>query len=233
MINLAVIPARGGSKGLPKKNILPLLGKPLIGYTIEASQNSDIIEHTLVSTDSLDIARIAETFGAKLPFIRPDYLATDTATSIDVLIHAVEEYEKEIGRKVDNVVLLQPTSPLRTTEHINEAFKLYIENDRTPTVSVCEADSHPYYLRTIKDDLLIPYLQVSNNHLRRQDLENVYRLNGAIYITSREFLINNRALYNDQVIPYIMTKQSSVDIDDRIDFITAEAIIKETNNGVE
>lgn len=233
MTNLVVIPARGGSKGLRNKNILPLSGKALISYTIESANSSAYIDHTLVSTDSREIAAISQEYGAEVPFLRPDILATDQASSVDVLIHAVKEFEEISRKRVENVVLLQPTSPLRTAEHVNQAFKLYLENNQIPVVSVCETDSHPYYLRNIKDNFLVPFLDTENNNIRRQDLDNVYQLNGAIYITSKEFLMRHGSIYKEEVIPYIMSKQSSVDVDDKYDFLAAEAILQEINNGDE
>jgi CMP-N,N'-diacetyllegionaminic acid synthase len=233
MINLAIIPARGGSKGLKNKNILPLSGKPLISYTIECAKQSIHVNHTIVSTDSLEIAKVSQDSEAEVPFIRPAELSSDTASSVDVLIHAVKEFEKETGKKVSNVILLQPTSPLRTTAQLNQAIELYLANEQTPVVSVCESESHPYYLRKISGNQLVPYDGTTNNHLRRQDLEPVYQLNGAIYITSRDFLIEHGLIYKDKVIPYIMSKQTSIDIDDKFDFLTAEAILKEMNTGDE
>ncbi|MGR3766078.1 acylneuraminate cytidylyltransferase family protein [Rossellomorea sp. NS-SX7] len=233
MINLAIIPARGGSKGLRNKNILPLAGKPLISYTIECAQQSTLVDHTLVSTDSLEIAEVSRKSGAEVPFIRPAELSSDTASSIDVLIHAVKKFEEETGKRVANVILLQPTSPLRTTAQLNQAIELYLANEQTPVVSVCESESHPYYLRKISGNNLVPYDDTANNHLRRQDLETVYQLNGAIYITSRDFLIEHGLIYKDRVIPYVMHKEASIDIDDKYDFLTAEAILKEMNTGDE
>jgi CMP-N,N'-diacetyllegionaminic acid synthase len=233
MINLAVIPARGGSKGLKNKNILPLSGKPLISYTIECAKQSIHVNHTIVSTDSLEIAEISRKNEAEVPFIRPAEFSSDTASSIDVLIHAVKEFEKGTGKRVANVILLQPTSPLRTTAQLNQAIELYLSNKQTPVVSVCESESHPYYLRKISGNSLVPYDDTVNKHLRRQDLETVYQLNGAIYITSRDFLIEHGLIYKDKVIPYVMSKQTSIDIDDKYDFLTAEAILKEMITGDE
>jgi CMP-N,N'-diacetyllegionaminic acid synthase len=116
---------------------------------------------------------------------------------------------------------------------LNQAIELYLANEQTPVVSVCESESHPYYLRKISGNQLVPYDDTTNNHLRRQDLEPVYQLNGAIYITSRDFLIEHGLIYKDKVIPYIMSKQTSIDIDDKFDFLTAEAILKEMNTGDE
>jgi CMP-N,N'-diacetyllegionaminic acid synthase len=228
---IAIIPARGGSKGLPNKNILSFCEKPLISYTIEAAINSKYIDKVIVSTDCPKIAEVSKQYGADVPFLRPQELATDDAKTIDVLKHAVQFLEEQ-HYNFYHIVLLQPTSPLRNEKHIDESFDLYLKNKHIPVVSVCKANTHPYIMRTIEDGYLKPFLQTDNLFHRRQEFPDVYELNGAIYITHKEY-IKKGLLYEESVLPYIMDKEYSVDIDDKIDFIIAETIYKnEVSNHV-
>jgi CMP-N,N'-diacetyllegionaminic acid synthase len=224
---VAIIPARGGSKGLKRKNVLPLNGKPLIAYSIEAALKMDDIDRVIVSTDCEEIAEFAKEYGAEVPFIRPESLASDTATTIDVLKHTIDFLKQEEGYETDHILLLQPTSPLRSEKHVKEALNLYLEN-RCPVVSVCLADSHPYLMRVKHGEYLVPFVdQPDKKATRRQDLPEVYELNGAIYLTDYHHLMNVSAIYKDKVIPYVMDKRSSVDIDDEIDFKLAEVLLKD------
>lgn len=224
---LAVITARGGSKGLPLKNIRPLNGIPLIRYTIEAALSSHCIDEVLVTTDHEEIAEISRQAGANVPFLRPSELATDEAKSIDAVIHAVDYYEKHFNCIVNDVVLLQPTSPLRTARDIDQAWAKYQELEVESLQSVVETDIHPYYLREIKEGILYKYDQGENrSDLRRQDLPKLYRLNGAIYIAKRNLVMNNRTLFSERNGSYIMSKEKSVDIDDWFDFLIAEALLR-------
>lgn len=224
---VAIIPARGGSKGLIRKNVLPLNGKPLIAYSIEAALKLKEVKRVIVSTDDQEIADIAKKYGAEVPFLRPESLASDTATTIDVLKHTIEFLKEEEGYSTDHVLLLQPTSPLRSEKHAKEALNLYLEN-QCPVVSVCLADTHPYLMRVKQGDYLLPFMeQPDQKATRRQDLPEVYELNGAIYFTDHHHLMNESAIYKDKVIPYVMDKRSSVDIDDEIDFKLAEVLLKD------
>jgi CMP-N,N'-diacetyllegionaminic acid synthase len=150
---LAIIPARGGSKGIPNKNIMAICGKPLIAYTIEAGKKSKYIDEVVVSTDSDDIKEIAQKYGAKVPFLRPDELSNDSAKSIDLVLHAIDFY-KSNNISYDYVILLQPTSPLRTFMHIDEAVEKLIKYDKTSLVSVCEAAENPILMRSIQNEKL-------------------------------------------------------------------------------
>jgi len=226
---LAIIPARGGSKGLPGKNIAMLGGKPLIQHTIEAALKSHCIKDIVVSTDSMDIAEVSRRAGASVPFMRPAELATDEAKSIDVLIHAVQYYEEQQSREVDYIMLLQPTSPLRSTDDINQAFDLFVKQQADSLQSVTVSHSHPYLLRTLVDGQLAPYLQEEAPHLRRQDLHEVYVLNGAIYIMKRDLLIEHYRTVGDRNCGYVMSKENSIDIDDELDLKFAQMIWAEHN----
>ncbi|MFQ6178955.1 cytidylyltransferase domain-containing protein [Bacillus paranthracis] len=229
MGTLGIIPARGGSKGLPLKNIKNLNNIPMIAYTIKAALDSKIIDRIVVSTDDPNIAEISKKYGAEVPFLRPDHLATDTATTIDVVSHCIDYYEGEIDFHVNNIILLQPTSPLRTSKDIQKAFKVFLENEADSLQSVCRADSHPYLLRKIEDGILSPYFNFDNKNLRRQDLKEVYQLNGAIYIAKKEVLKKYVSFIGEKNCAYIMSKESSIDIDDIYDFKMVEMLMQEYN----
>lgn len=223
---LGLIPARGGSKGIPHKNIKDLCGKPLIAYTIEAGLKSKYIDYLLVSTDDKVIADIARNYGASVPFLRPAELAEDTSKTIDVVVHAIEKL-KNMGMTFDTLVLLQPTQPLRTSYDIDQAVETYIKNHCEPLVSVSPVDDHPLLIRSIKDDRLIPLINASST-CRRQDMELYYRVNGCIYINEVD-CINENTSFNDNVVPYIMEKEHSVDIDDPCDLVIAQYYMDKSN----
>lgn len=227
---LAVITARGGSKGIPLKNIKPLNGIPLINYTITAALKSSCIDDIIVSTDHQGIADVSREAGALVPFMRPEELATDHAKSIDVVIHAVEEYENKYECCVDHVILLQPTSPLRTATDIDSAWEIYRKKNADSLQSVVEAADHPYYLRKVVEDRIYKFSDDKyGDNLRRQDLDRVYRVNGAIYIARRDLVLNQKTLTGEFNTAYIMSKDSSIDIDDILDFQFAEFIISAQN----
>ncbi|MBV7413744.1 cytidylyltransferase domain-containing protein [Aeromonas sp. sif2433] len=222
-LKIAIIPARGGSKRLPNKNVLPLAGKPLIVWTIEAALDSQLFDMVLVSTDSQAIADVSMSAGATVPFLRPAELASDTATTNDVISHMVEWVEVQHGL-VDNVALLQPTSPLRDADNLKEAMALYDEKEASAVISVCELDHPIQYCNRLPSDLSMKgFIPVTENK-RSQDLEPYYRLNGAIYIFERSFVGALSDIYSDGAFAYVMDKNSSVDIDDEFDFKMAEFI---------
>ena len=223
---LAVIPARGGSKGIPHKNIIDLCGKPLIAYTIEAAINSKYIDYVMVSTDDDEIANIALKYGAQVPFMRPTELASDTAKTIDAILHCISSL-KNIGKIFSDLILLQPTEPLRNNKDVDSAIESYYTYNRQPLVSVSEVDDHPILIRSIKENRLMPLLNVSST-CRRQDMPNYYRVNGCIYINPVEYLDENTS-FNDNIIPYVMEKSHSVDIDDLSDMALAEYYIRKTS----
>ncbi|MBD1383011.1 acylneuraminate cytidylyltransferase family protein [Metabacillus arenae] len=221
---LAVIPARGGSKGIPKKNIIELKGKPLIHYTIEAAKSSKFIDDVIVTTDSEEIASVAKEAGAEIPFIRPAELASDTAKSIDVLIHAITELEKA-GRFYDYLVLLQPTQPLRLSMHIDGAIEKIVKTGKSSLTSVSPVQEHPILIRSVNEsEELEPVLKTSST-VRRQDFPEFYKVNGAIYINKIEDLTNNTSL-NDNQVPYMMEYRYSIDIDELIDLEIAKIFLE-------
>jgi N-acylneuraminate cytidylyltransferase len=221
-MNLVVIPARGGSKGVPGKNIKLLNGKPLIHYTIEAARAIFSDDEIIVSTESEEIRAVAEETGLNIPFLRPAELATDYSTSQEVLLHALEHFEKEHGLP-QNVILLQPTSPFRTAAHIKEALQL--KKDETEMiVSVFETKANPYFVLREEDKAgwLVP--SKKGSFTRRQDAPKVYELNGAIYIINPTALKNKPIAEFTNVQKYVMDEHSSHDIDTPLDWKIAEIL---------
>lgn len=221
---LAVIPARGGSKGIPGKNIKPLAGKPLIYYTLEVAKEVFPIEDICVSTDDDQIRKVVEDFGIAVSFMRPPELATDEAGMHEVLLHALDFYKAK-GKEYDAVVLLQPTSPLRRAEHVREAMQLF-STDLDMVVSVKETNSNPYYV--LFEENVQGYLEPSKkgNFVRRQDCPRVYEYNGAIYLINVSTLRNTQALRELKGIKkYQMDEYSSMDIDTDLDWKLAHLIL--------
>lgn len=219
---LFVIPARGGSKGLPGKNIKDLCGKPLIAYSIDVARAFADDEHICVSTDSEEIKRVVEDYGLTVPFIRPAYLATDTASSNDVLIHAVNYFEM-LGREYKRLVLLQPTSPLRSIEDVSGSLTLY-SDDIDMVVSVTK--SHAPAVLCNDDEEGYVQLVFNNNAAGRQELQDMYEFNGAVYVMNIQALLKKGIAGFTKKVKYVMSKEHSVDIDDIIDFKLVETMIK-------
>ncbi|MEC0370796.1 cytidylyltransferase domain-containing protein [Paenibacillus chibensis] len=229
---LAVIPARGGSKGIPHKNMRLLNGRPMIQYTIEAALQAKSIEKVLVSTDDSEIFEICSRLGAWLPFLRPDFLSTDHAKTIDVLKHATIEAERLLGKKLEHIMLLQPTSPLRNKKDIEAALQIYMENEADSLQSVSPSLVHPYLLRTIKNNILAPLLEQNDPNQRRQDLADIYQLNGAIYIVKRDLLMEHNTIVGNNNAAYVMPKERSIDIDDMYDFYLTECLLRYEENSL-
>ena len=220
---LVVIPARGGSKGIPRKNIKPFAGKPLIYYTIDTARAIVPDEDICVSTDDDEIIQVVENYGLKVPFKRPDELATDTAGSYEVLLHALDFYEKQ-GRHYDVLLLLQNTSPFRTVEHVKEALKLYTP-ELDMVVSVKECAANPYYC--VFEENKEGYLHVCKGDgtiYRRQDAPKVYEYNGAVYVINTESLKKQHLHQFAKRIKYVMDEKSSFDLDTMNDWMIAEKI---------
>ncbi|MNZ48005.1 CMP-N,N'-diacetyllegionaminic acid synthase [compost metagenome] len=223
-LNIAIIPARGGSKRLPGKNIKPLAGKPLIRWTTQAALASGEFDMVIVSTDSQAIADIAmQDAGVIFPGLRPAELASDTATTNDVISHVVQWVE-EHHSMVDMVAILQPTSPLRTAQQIKEAVALYKNKKATAVVSVCELEHPIQYCNRLPEDHSLNCFITPSVNKRSQELEPFYRLNGAIYLFDRQHVGDLSGIYCENSYAYLMDKKSSVDIDDEFDFILAEVI---------
>lgn len=224
---IALIPARGGSKGLPGKNIKPLQGKPLIAHTIEAALKSDSIERVIVTTDSEEIASIAKEYGAEVPFLRPEYLADDTSSAIDVYLHAVEYLKTEEHEMIDQFMVLLPTAPLRTSQNIDEAIELLKKQKAETLISMTEAETPIswYYEKTENGFVKNAGFDSGNSVKNRQANKNYYIPNGAIYILDYEMLKNDRTYYGAQTIAYIMNREESIDIDTQFDFDLVEYIM--------
>ncbi len=226
---LVIIPARGGSKGIPHKNIKPLNGKPLIHYTIDVAREIVPDEDICVSTDGPEIITCVEDYGLKVPFIRPTELATDTAGTYEVLLHALDFYEKQ-GKQYDIVLLLQNTSPFRTAEQVKEALLLYRPNIDM-VVSVKECSANPYYC--VFEENTDGYLNIckgNGNITRRQDAPKVYEYNGAIYVINPASLKQMPLNKFTRRIKYVMDEQSSLDLDTMADWHLAEMIVNNKNN---
>ena len=223
---LGLVPARGDSKRLPRKNVLDLAGKPLIAWTIDAGLSCKYIDTLMVSSDDEEIMALSESRGANVPFKRPDHLASDTAASIDAVMHALDFY-RERGVSFDFVVLLQPTSPLRTGMHINSALELLIDKKAYAVISVCKTAHSPLWCNTLGEDLSMDeFLNSDVINKRSQDLPDFYRLNGAIYIADVAKLEQDKTFFlSNNTIAYKMDELSSVDIDTEIDLCVAEALM--------
>ena len=223
---LAVILARGGSKRLPGKNILDLAGKPLIAWSIESGLNSKYIDEVIVSSDSDKILNISKKYGTKI-VKRPSALASDTATSFDAIKHTIDIRDQ----KFDFVILLQPTSPLRNNGHIDEALELLIKKNADAIISVTETDYSPSWADTLpKDRSMVNFLKNGVLNKRSQDFVKHYRINGAIYICRTEKLLEEKSFFlKGNIYAYQMNRESSVDIDEKIDFQLAKMLIENKN----
>lgn len=219
---LAIIPARGGSKRVPRKNALDLCGKPLIAWSIEAGIKSKYIDKVVVTSDDDEILSISKENGAET-IKRPDELASDTATTFDAIKHTIDSLEK-----YDYIVLLQPTSPLRNEKHIDEAIELLDTKIADAIVSVCEMDHSPLWSNTLpQNGSMGNFLREEVLNKRSQDLEKYYRINGAIYICKTERLLKEKSFFlKDNIFAYIMNRESSIDIDEEIDFKIAEFFLE-------
>lgn len=213
---LFIIPARGGSKGLPRKNILHIKDKPMICYTIDAARGVSTDENICVSTDDLEIKQVVENYNLKVPFIRPSELANDTAGTREVLLHAIEFYKTKLKKNFLKICLLQPTSPLRTAQHILEAFQLW-HDDLDMVVSVKESKANPYF--NLFEEQNTGYLKKSKDgvFIRRQDIPKVWELNGAIYFINIQSLQSRSISEFEKVKKYIMDDKSSIDVDTLFD----------------
>lgn len=228
MRTLVIIPARGGSKGIPRKNIKPFDGKPLIYYTIDCARAICPDEDICVSTDDAEIISVVEQYGLKIPFVRPAELATDTAGTYEVLIHALDFYEKQ-GKHYDVVVLLQNTSPFRTPEQVKEALTLFRE-DVDMVVSVKECAANPYYC--VFEENQEGFLHIckgDGNIFRRQDAPKVYEYNGAIYVMNAKVLKTTHMHKMQKRVKYVMDDLSSFDLDTMWDWKMAEMIKADKN----
>jgi N-acylneuraminate cytidylyltransferase len=226
---LALIPARGGSKRLPGKNIRLLGGKPLISWSIDCAKGLSEICDILVTTDDPAIAQVAIDAGALVPWLRPSALATDIASSADVCIHALDWYESKNGA-VDGLLLLQPTSPFRRPCSLLDAIDLFREHRMRPIVGVAHATSHPMWCLKIENGHLVPYIDGEGGHLRSQDLPPAYAVTGGIYLISPSDLREGRTFFTPEAVPLVTDDPwEHIDIDTPSDFMIAEWIVNAKN----
>lgn len=219
---LAIIPARGGSKGVPRKNIRALAGKPLIAWTIQEALKSRYLDRIIVSTEDSEIAEVAKTWGAEVPFMRPAELAQDDTPGIDPVIHAIRSLPG-----YDYVVLLQPTSPLRSHADIDGCIELCENRKALSCVSVSEPDKSPYWMFTVDaQGRMKQLLELDRTISRRQELPPVYALNGAVYVVQTGSLLETRSFVTESTMPYLMSKTGSIDIDTETDFAIAEFFLE-------
>jgi N-acylneuraminate cytidylyltransferase/CMP-N,N'-diacetyllegionaminic acid synthase len=223
---LAVIPARGGSVGLPGKNIRLLGGKPLIAHTIEAAVESGVFNKVLVSTDDPAIAEVSLSYGADVPFMRPPELATNEAKGLDVLVHAVEWLKQNEHYTPEIITLLQPTSPFRDSRTIIEAYDLFRKENAARLVSLCEAVEHYYWMYSLGEGRIAPVADAYYSGHRRQDLPKAYSLNGALYMGRLDTVMKEMSFVGKDTLGFVMTRIRSVDINDVLDFSTAELILE-------
>ncbi|MEQ6854590.1 acylneuraminate cytidylyltransferase family protein [Lysinibacillus capsici] len=216
---LAIIPARGGSKGVVRKNIRMFAGKPLIAWTIKEAKKSKYITRTILSSEDPEIIDIAKQHGCDVPFVRPLELAQDDTPGIAPVLHAIEQCPG-----YDYVVLLQPTSPLRKIEDIDGCIEYILEQQANYCVSVSESEKSPYWMYTVNHGNMKPLFEQSHVIERRQDLPDVYALNGAIYVAKVDALLKERSFLTSETKAYIMSKERSLDIDTEMDFFLCEQI---------
>ena len=230
---LALIPARGGSKGLPGKNVRPLLGKPLIAWSIEQGRESRYADAVVVSTDDAAIAATAREHGAEVPFLRPAELASDTAPSIDAIGHALDFLAAQ-GRFFGILVLLEPTSPLREARDIDAALEALLARPEAESiVGVARVESaHPAFLVKVENGLIRPYAPEAFGVKRRQELDEVFFFEGSVYAAYTDSLRRRRGFYHEATLPYVVPKYKSFEIDELADFIVVEALMAARTQGV-
>jgi len=222
---LAIIPARGGSKGIPRKNIVELAGKPLIAWSIIEAAKSAYIDRLVVSSEDEEIIRVAREWGAEAPFVRPAELSGDDTPGIDPVLHAIESLPG-----YDYVVLLQPTSPLRSVEDIDSAIALCLETGNDFCVSVCRAQESPWWMVTLDGKgKIAPLMADDGRYPRRQDLPEVYAYNGAVYVGKCDSLLRDRSFFADPT-GYVMPLERSVDIDSASDLDLAAALLRKVEH---
>jgi len=223
---LGLIPARGDSKGIVDKNIVDLAGKPLIYYSIQQAKGVEDIDRVFVSTDSPRIQSICKSYGLDVPFLRPDYLARDNTRTIDVVIDLLECLKTEYNEEYDYVCLLQPTSPLRNSDDIRNCIDIIKEYNCDSVVSVSlVSEPHPYKMKVIRNGNLQPLIEGSDSSTPRQELPEIYQLNGAVFLTSVKVILDQKSHYGENCQPYIMPEERSVDVNTKLDLQFVELLM--------
>ena len=230
---LAIIPARGGSKGLPGKNIRILCGKPLIAWSIEHARKSKYIDDIFVSTDSHEIASVAEEYGVKVPELRPDYLASDSAPSSEFIIYTLEKLLKE-GKRYDYFILLEPTSPLRDVDDVDRSIEMLIDNPASESIVgvAMSGTIHPAFMVLVGEDGYLKPLEDIKHDVRRQDLPDVFFFEGSVYVSRVDAYFQKKTFYHDKTLPYIVPEWKSHEVDNLVDFKIIETIMKMKNDGL-
>ncbi|WP_286239897.1 cytidylyltransferase domain-containing protein [Neptuniibacter halophilus] len=224
-MNIAIIPARGGSKRLKRKNIRDIAGKPLMCWTIESAISSNIFDHIIVSTDCTSIQKVASAYDVICDHLRPEELATDESSTFDVVRYEINRLEARINSKIETVTILQPTSPLRSAEDICRAKKIYDLDNVDSVISVCEAEHPLEYYNYLPFDKSMKGFFCDDKGLRSQDFKIAYRLNGAIYMFKRDLAYSDTGIYTEGSKAYLMSHYDSVDIDTQFDFDFAECLL--------
>jgi CMP-N,N'-diacetyllegionaminic acid synthase len=222
---LAIIPARGGSKGIPKKNLRKLAGKPLIEYTISAAKNSKLISKIIVSTDDKKIAKLSESLGVDVPFLRPKNISQDNSKTLDVINHSIDFLKISQDYIPDIVILLQPTSPLRTTRDIDKSIQLLKQKKCSSVISVKKIKEHPNAAFKLSKKNLKPVMKNFEQFYQRQKFPDLFFPTGGIYTFWYETLKNTKNIYGSQITPLIISDESMIDIDNPLDFFICESII--------
>lgn len=222
---LGLVPARGGSKGIPRKNIRPLCGRPLLVYTAEAARASRRLDRVVLSTEDEEIAAIGREAGLEVPFLRPPELATDDTAAIAPVLHALDWLATREGYRPDALMLLQPPSPLRRAKDIDEAISLLEREAADGVTSVCPPDYHPYWMKIVRDGFLVPFMAEGAQYHSRQQLPPVLRTNGAIYLARVDPLRERCGFELERTVPYLMRREDSINIDDEFDWWVAEQLV--------
>jgi CMP-N-acetylneuraminic acid synthetase len=225
---IALIPARGGSKGFPRKNIAMLSGKPLISYSIQSAQKANLVSRVIVSTEDAEIAEVSRRYDSEV-MDRPVELAQDDTPTMSVIIWVLNQLETE-GYFADAIVLLQPTTPLRTSQDIDAAIQLYTESDCQSVVSICRMEHSPYWSFKVENGFMKPLLGKKYLSMRRQSLPKIYLPNGALFISSPKVLYRIKSFYTPRTVPYIMPSERSIDIDSEKDLWLAETILQNSSS---
>lgn len=225
---IGLIPARGGSRGVPGKNVRPVAGKPLLAWTIETALACPSLQRVILSTDSEEIADLGREYGAEAPFLRPGALAQDGTPDLSVYQHAISWLQGQEGRGPDVVVWLRPTTPLRTVEDVEGALRLLVESGADCVRSVCAVEHHPYWMKRLDGDRLQPFVDGKDERefYQRQLLPPVYRLNGAVDVTRCSGVMESGVLYGPGMRGYVMPQERSIDLDSELDFAMAEALLQ-------
>jgi CMP-N-acetylneuraminic acid synthetase len=222
---LAVIPARGGSKGVPRKNLKKISGKSLLQWAIERSNKSKFIDRLIISSEDIEIIEESKKFGCEVPFKRPDYLARDESSTNDVILHALENING-----YDIVLCLQVTSPLVETEDIDLAIKACVDSDSKACISASIPEKSPYWMFKLNNKMVDPIFGESYFNKRRQDLPEVFIPNGAVYVAYSDWFKNNKSFYSKETTVHIMSREKSFDLDTELDFLLVETYLKQKSN---